>query len=740
MLSWWLGRGAEEDHLQNDHPEQDAPETPAPVFAARALKSAIFGTPAAVSDDTMYEIAEEIENIAPRPRHISPTKPPGILLTPGTATSRRKTVSFGNEVEDKEEKLGEGGASNQWPSERRVSGKASRKTTLTKQLEEARESKSSKTSASKSSADSKPQSDFQTRGRKAAEKLSSGSSRKSKSERSNQELLQEMVAEPSGGDITLDLNEPRSQSGQYWKAQFQTYHDEATAELSNLLKYKHLAKTYAKERDSRALDLHQKLREEQRKVLKMEEHISMLSARIATAGLEGVDDESPELIKELARQTALALQYKSQVEEFRAALEDNESSPEKRNSHDGRILTSPRTEQTTVDTNRELKKAREQLREMQSLRTELDNVRKTLYTAEKTTRKLQDENTKLTQELLHADLRLETLVEKSEKRRQSSEEQRQKKDEALKTLQKDYDNLKEHAKSQRRDAEQMLKKRHDQAVEFRKEIASLQGAESSTQELQLTLQKKTKEHDQIVTELQAEIARLKAKGSGREDIVVSKANSMPLPERVAISSDASQTRESLIPVSSQPISRPLKTVASARQLRSDTPAGSPQVRSRSSHSALSEIVNQASVDTVPPSTSGPVQYTPMMKRFSDLSLQSPSQPSQEPTPHVNNRAVHQRNCQPSPMPSMFNIPSSPPKPVARRPRASDELPRKRSSNDLLGRRQGNINSSHFSGSEVSRARSNLPPERAAAARARLEQKNAEKKRAKLEGEKENMRG
>jgi hypothetical protein len=45
----------------------------------------------------------------------------------------------------------------------------------------------------------------------------------------------------------------------------------------------------------------------------------------------------------------------------------------------------------------------------------------------------------------------------------------------------------------------------------------------------------------------------------------------------------------------------------------------------------------------------------------------------------------------------------------------------------------------MTGSEGSRVRGNLPPERAAAARARLEQKLAEKKRAKLEGDKENVR-
>ncbi|TVY22019.1 hypothetical protein LARI1_G000086 [Lachnellula arida] len=744
MLNWWLGRSAEENHGQDDSHDQDAPETPAPVFAARALKSAIFGTPAFVSDDTTYKIEQDDGKQAgkdltsSRPDNISPTKPPGILLTPGTATTKRKTVSFGNDVVDNEINPDEGGGTvqNQWSSKRR----ASRKTSLTKQLEEARENKSSKAVNSKTSNELNPQVNVEAHGSKAApEKIRSAPARAYKSEKSNQELLQEMATGVGhNADVTVDLSEPRSQSGRYWKEQFQTYHDEAKAELQNLLKYKHMARTYAKARDTDALDLHEKLKEEQRKVIRMEDKISQLSARIATAGFEGLDDESPELIKELTRQTALSLQYKSQVEEFREALEENGGNPPKRNSQDGRILTLPGPEQTLLETTRELKKAKEQLREMSLLRNELDNVRQTLSTAEKTSRKLQDENTKLTQELLHADLRLEKHVEKSERRRKSSEEQRQRKEEALRTLQKDYDTLKENAKSQRRDAEQQLKMRHEQVVGLKKEIASLRSANSTTQDFQQALQKKTQDHDKIVGDLQAKITSLVAKAREREGITASKIDGMPpLPQRAAVSDDASHARENHIAVSNQPISRPLKTVASARQLRSDTPAGSPLPRSP--HFALSEIVNQATVDSVPPRTHGPVQYTPLARRFSDLSLQypKPNVSSEEPFP---SREIHERNYKPkpSPMPSMFNIPSSPPKPAMMRSHASDELARKRSNNDAQSRRQGNVNSSRLSALEGSRTRGNLPPERAAAARARLEQKNAEKKKSKPEGDKENI--
>ncbi|KAH9215744.1 hypothetical protein DL95DRAFT_388368, partial [Leptodontidium sp. 2 PMI_412] len=56
MLNWWLGRGAEGNRVDEYNPDREPPETPAPVFAARALKSAIFGVPARPDDDTIYEI------------------------------------------------------------------------------------------------------------------------------------------------------------------------------------------------------------------------------------------------------------------------------------------------------------------------------------------------------------------------------------------------------------------------------------------------------------------------------------------------------------------------------------------------------------------------------------------------------------------------------------------------------------------------------------------------------------
>ena len=160
-----------------------------------------------------------------------------------------------------------------------------------------------------------------------------------------------MTGEQFDGDMTMDLNEPHSQSGIYWKSEFEQYHSEAQSEMKKLMKYKNLAKSYAKRKDAEALDLAEKLKEEQRRVVSMEDKISKLSSQISISGLEGQEDNSPVMIRELARQTALAVQYRAQVEEFRAALEEGTDGHTDGRSGEERT-TSPQILHTLLDTQR----------------------------------------------------------------------------------------------------------------------------------------------------------------------------------------------------------------------------------------------------------------------------------------------------------------------------------------------------------------------------------------------------
>ncbi|OJJ48888.1 hypothetical protein ASPZODRAFT_1341114 [Penicilliopsis zonata CBS 506.65] len=207
----------------------EPPETPAPVFALRAFKSALFGTPGEEEEkeeenqgqavklksipainpigktDALKQTTGSAEDAEPTKKDVdldtqvmvSPTK--GILVTPGTISNRRKTVSFGQEVVDNERKRDAspsktprtptqkpGNVSSQWLSAS-SDGKNKPRSKLTQTLMDARE---------KTPPTSQP---TRTGQKELAE-------------------AQTKVCSDDHNDETLNLDEPRSQSGKYWKA------------------------------------------------------------------------------------------------------------------------------------------------------------------------------------------------------------------------------------------------------------------------------------------------------------------------------------------------------------------------------------------------------------------------------------------------------------------------------------------------------------------------------------------
>lgn len=239
----------------DDDSEHEPPNTPAPVFAARALKSAIFGTPTPLDKDPVDGVENELappHGNAPmesQPLDVSPVKPPGILLTPGTATSKRKTVTFGTEVVDKEDvNLGsseKGETPNhlgKFPSPWNPKVKYQRKTSLTRTLENSRLGKrkngslkdQDKDRLNRMIADMKPRNEEST----APVNVETHDEPTEPQITHTQVLKDDLDA-----DVTLDLNEPRSSSGKYWKSEYEKYHEAAKAEMKNLFRYKQLAKS-----------------------------------------------------------------------------------------------------------------------------------------------------------------------------------------------------------------------------------------------------------------------------------------------------------------------------------------------------------------------------------------------------------------------------------------------------------------------------------------------------------------
>lgn len=168
-------------------------------------------------------------------------------MTPGTATTRRKTVSFGAHVVDNEGKKTTrtglpsncpGKFPSPWTPRTDVAPDTKNRTKLTAALYEAR-TFTDPTSPAKHDARAftapLPPSPLPSPAKPRAK---------------------------DDADLTLDALEPRSESGRYWKEQYLTYASRSEREVKRLIKKHHLAKSYAKKRDAEATELAAKLEEE----------------------------------------------------------------------------------------------------------------------------------------------------------------------------------------------------------------------------------------------------------------------------------------------------------------------------------------------------------------------------------------------------------------------------------------------------------------------------------------------
>ncbi|KAF2142947.1 uncharacterized protein K452DRAFT_357997 [Aplosporella prunicola CBS 121167] len=223
----------------------EPPETPAPVFAVRAFKHAIFGTPHQTEPVTVKPVRQSDKPSTAR-RSLDKQDAHdqdalrGIMSTPGTAKGR-KTVSFGAHVVDNEGRkstFAKSGLPTNYP------GKFPSPWTPknpTDALPETRPGSSSKLTEKL----------YQVR-------------ESTKAEESKKELSRPKPRAKDDGDITIDVMEPRSESGRYWKEQFQSYTERSEKEVKKLITKQQLAKNYAKKKDAEATELAEKLETERK--------------------------------------------------------------------------------------------------------------------------------------------------------------------------------------------------------------------------------------------------------------------------------------------------------------------------------------------------------------------------------------------------------------------------------------------------------------------------------------------
>ena len=327
---------------------------------------------------------------------LSPAK--GILLTPGTGVTRRKTVSFGASTIDTKSKQNEGAKHSEvlkiasdtsptlWKPENAHSHQR-RQTSLTKTLLKAR-SDALEHGLGKQATVEGGSKDEQFGYNQEAQRVCTG--------------MEEEHPAPDP-DITIDLNEPRSNSGRHWKAEYEQYNRTSKRELKKVIQRNQVTKSYAEKKDSEAVDLREQLKRQLHKVATMEKKVSRLVAQLASAEIHGPNDEQEQskLVCELAQRTASAFRYQQKADKCRLAIQKQSSIMASEDDR-GVNVSVRESEEAPLVQSINSQEIRDQLTELEFLRTEINSFRENVKTAEEKAAKLECENLALQSQLAKA--------------------------------------------------------------------------------------------------------------------------------------------------------------------------------------------------------------------------------------------------------------------------------------------------------------------------------------------------
>ena len=434
------------NHVDVDESDlQEPPETPAPLFAVRAFKTAIFGMPGPTTKET-YDNDPLIESNAmgdvtskpnvplhrmniPEPNFSTTTKPKpdvfaspakGILLTPGTGAVRRKTVSFGTLAASKESTAGQtikndGMMLEDSPAtspSKSAHANQSRQTSLNKKLFETRDG----AEGAEETKVTQPIILQTTPPRVHVD-------RHTTKPKDTATPSDQNVAE---GDVTMDLKDPRSRSGRHWKREYTRYHEKSDHEMRKLIKYSQIAKSYAVKRDAEALNISEKLKKALSRVAEMEGRVSELAGKLAENHdkADGAPDQA-HLMAQLAIQTAQALRYKQKAEKYEKAIREHNIIPTSDHCEDD-----PETEDQSCETPQigSSKMPDPEPTEVSSLRSEVIKLRSIVGDAEEKVAHLENQNLALKNNIL----RVKEEMKKYEARHRVREERRKQSDEKSK--------------------------------------------------------------------------------------------------------------------------------------------------------------------------------------------------------------------------------------------------------------------------------------------------------------------
>ena len=413
----------EEGHSYADH----LPETPAPQFALRALKSALLGTPQfkqhhvldsdeqadAAASNTLKPIIEQTSSHSRLQTSLSPTK--GILVTPGTGVNKNKTVSFGLSPPGAED-----GSSTTQPTASESMEATLRKSRVQECPSPAKEGNASLTTSV-----------FQAQIAGSKRRMQKDSVRKSLDTENVAPLTNEANDRPTGEtgntprmpETTIDLNLPFSKSGKHWKGEYEQYYRKSNRELKHIIQRRQTMKSYAQRKDQEATSLNAKLEVELGKVARLESRISELAAELASVRFESVtaDGASEALVSDLAKQTTSAIHSMQKAEKYKSALKKCEQINIESGQAENFIRISLEGDSIT--------RQDADNHELSILRVQTEQLKSTVASAEKKTLRLELENKTLKQQMA----RVKVEMRNYETRRLAREERLKRREVKLKS-------------------------------------------------------------------------------------------------------------------------------------------------------------------------------------------------------------------------------------------------------------------------------------------------------------------
>ena len=256
-----------------------------------------------------------INNTARKPMPLfSPAK--GILLTPGTAASKRKRVSF-NPTKDMEPEIfqrKESVGDLQSPTQNRK-----RKASLDSQSNETHQTLLAQKLTALSITDGLAEPTALPDPQSPSERTNSARIRARRT-------VSAPPKQDSTVEATIDLDAPRSQSIQHWKSEYEDYNKRTSVEMKRILQQSQNLKDYAFHKDAEAAQKSEQLQDALSKVGKLENKTANLTRQLDAVRREVPHKEGNQvrLVSELAQQKALTLRLQNELDRVKKDTSKNE--------------------------------------------------------------------------------------------------------------------------------------------------------------------------------------------------------------------------------------------------------------------------------------------------------------------------------------------------------------------------------------------------------------------------------